>query len=217
LVAVTGTAIEIEKEWQMNTDLTSQPTCASTQPATEPAAKPRRRRVTRLLATAAALAAAPAVLLGLAAGPASATTYSATNVYLAPESSSVTQFLDVSGASQSWGAQVIQWYLNGGANQKWNIQNLADGNKEFVNANSGQCLTTDGVAGDGVYQFPCVGAKSQEWSTNLVVGNATDYTIKSALSGLYLDVNGGSRNAGAVIDTWYGNGGNNQYFVGFQG
>ena len=207
----------------MNTELTSQPagvsieTAAETaETAAETAVKPRRR-MTRMLAAAAALVAAPAVLLGLAAGPASATTYSATNVYLGTESSSQTLFLDVSGASQSWGAQVVQWYLNGGANQKWDIQNLADGNVEFVNANSGQCLTTDGVAGDGVYQFPCVGAKSQEWSTDLVVGNIRDYTVKSALSGLYLDVYGGSRWAGAVIDTWYPNNASNQYFVGYQG
>ena len=204
----------------MNANLTSQPTGASTEAVTETAANPPtkpRRRMTRMLAAAAALVAAPAVLLGLTASPASASTYSATNVYLGTESSAQTQFLDVSGASQSWGAQVVQWYLNGGANQKWNIQNLSDGNKEIVNANSGQCLTTDGVAGHGVYQFPCVGAKSQEWNTDLVVGNIKDYTITSALSGLYLDVNSGSRWAGAVIDTWYGNGANNQKFVGYQG
>ena len=202
----------------MHTNQTTQPMETVADAAGEAdAAPPRRRRVRRALAIGAALAAAPAAVLGLAAGPASATTYSATNVYLASDSSSSTLFVDVSGASQSWGAQVIQWSLNGGANQKWNIQNLADGNKQFVNANSGQCLTTDGVAGDGVYQFPCVNAKSQEWSTNLVVGNFRNYSIKSALSGLYLDVSGDSSNEGAVIDTWYENGGGNQYFFGYQG
>ncbi|HEY7042329.1 MAG TPA: RICIN domain-containing protein [Nocardioidaceae bacterium] len=201
----------------MSTDLTNQPTYAVTEDASEPAAKPRRRRVTRVLAAATTMALAPAVLLGLAAGPASASTYSATNVYLASDSSASTLFVDVSGASRSWGAQVIQWSLNGGANQKWDIQNLADGNKEFVNANSGQCLTTDGIAGDGVYQFPCVGAKNQEWTTNLVVGNFHNYTIKSASSGLNLDVSGNSSNQGAVIDTWYDNGGGNQHFFGYQG
>jgi hypothetical protein len=140
------------------------------------------------------------------------------NVYITPSSSTWSKFLDVSGASKSWGAQVTQWYLNGGANQKWNIQNLADGNKSFVNANSGQCLTTDGIAGDGVYQFPCVGAKSQEWNTNLPPNSpGTRYAIQSALSGLYLDVNSASTDAGAVIDTWYWNGGDNQYFQSFQG
>lgn len=197
----------------MRTNLTNQPATGHT---SQPAARPRQRRVTRWLATAAALAAAPALLLGLA-GPAAASTYSATNVYLATDNSGSTLFLDVSGGSQSWGAQVIQWHLDGGANQKWNIQNLPDGNKQFVNANSNQCLTTDGVAGDGVYQFPCVGAQSQEWTTNLVVGNGGQYTIKSALSGLYLDVYADSSSQGAVIDTWYGNGAPNQAFAGFQG
>ena len=32
-------------------------------------------------------------------------------------------------------------------------------------------------------------------------------------SGLDLDVNGASTNAGAAIDTWYGNGGWNQWFT----
>ncbi len=179
-------------------------------------AAPRRRVVTRAMAALAAVAAIVPVMLGVTATSASASTYSMSNVYLSPEQSPWL-FVDVSGASQSWGAPVIQWSLNGGANQKWDFQHLADGNQEIINANSGQCLTTDGVAGDGVYQFPCVGALSQEWSTDLHIADGNVYPIRSASSGLYLDVYGGSSSEGAVIDTWYWNGGANQYFRGYQG
>lgn len=40
----------------------------------------------------------------------------------------------------------------------------------ITNKNSGQCLTTDGVAGDAVYQFPCVGAPQQLWYTDITPG-----------------------------------------------
>jgi Ricin-type beta-trefoil lectin domain-like len=177
---------------------------------------PLRRVIKRALLALLALAAVVPVLLGLTAASASATTYSMSNVYLSPEQSPWL-FLDVSGASQSPGTQVIQWSLTGGANQKWDFQHLPDGNQQIINANSGQCLTTDGVAGDGVYQFPCVGALSQEWRTDLRIADGNVYGIQSAWSGLYLDVYGASSSQGAVIDTWYWNGGDNQYFRGYQG
>ena len=197
----------------------------STDDGTDPAAAgttdagPRRRRLRRIAAGAAAALAATTVAGAVAVGaavPASAATNQMTNVYLSPESSAFLM-LDVSGASQSSGAQVIQWYLNGGANQRWDFAQTADGYKQIINVNSGQCLTTDGRAGDGVYQSPCVtGALNQEWSTDLVP-NGSDYTIESVYSGLYLDVYGDSGNAGANLDTWYWNGGWNQHFAGFQG
>lgn len=177
---------------------------------------PMRRATSRAIAAVSALAAVVAVLFGVTAMPASASTYSMSNIYLSP-GQSPWLFVDVSGASQSWGAPVIQYSLTGGANQKWDFQNLPDGNAQIVNANSGQCLTTDGVAGDGVYQFPCVGALSQEWSTGLHADDGEVHSIRSASSGLYLDVYGGSGSQGAVIDTWYWNGGQNQLFRGYQG
>jgi hypothetical protein len=174
-----------------------------------------RRRLKRILGGVAATAAASALALGAAASPAAASTYYPTNAYISP-ASSATLMLDVQGASQAAGAQVVQWYLNGGANQKWNFQQLSDGNKQIINVNSGQCLTTDGVAGDGVYQYPCLGYTSQEWNTDFAIYSG-GYFIQSASSGLYLDVYGDSPNAGAIVDTWYYNAGANQQFGGFQG
>jgi hypothetical protein len=140
-----------------------------------------------------------------------------------PDSTILNLMLDVSGASLSPGAPVIQWWSNGGANQKWDFQPMPDGTDEIIDVNSGQCLTTDGIAGDGVYQDPCVGEDNQEWWTNLQpVGfywigyQNTPYPIQSVSSGLYLDVNGDSPWPGATIDTWYWNGDANQYFAGYQ-
>jgi Ricin-type beta-trefoil lectin domain-like len=62
---------------------------------------------------------------------------------------------------------------------------------EIVNVNSNMCLTTDGVAGDQVYQEPCTDSPDQLWDTNM--GSTANYTtMQSDYSYLYLDVNGDS-------------------------
>jgi hypothetical protein len=108
---------------------------------------------------------------------------------------------------------VIDWYSNGGANQDWLFVPEANSNTtyEIVNVNSNMCLTTDGVAGDQVYQDYCTNSTNQQWGTALTQGNPTDYWhIQSVYSGLYLDVSGDSPWPGASIDTWYDNGGDNR-------
>jgi len=172
----------------------------------------------RLLAAAAATAAiAGATTLG-AAGAAEASTYQFNNIYLGAVSSAGSLMLDVSGGSTAPGAPVVQWWLNGGSNQKWNVNVLPDGNSQIINVKSGQCLTTDMVAGDGLYQFPCVSAPSQEWAiygmtTNDFIGRA----IYNPASGLDVDIYRSSRAAGATVDAWYLNGADNQRFEAFQG
>jgi Ricin-type beta-trefoil lectin domain-like len=122
--------------------------------------------------------------------------------------------LDVSGASTQPGAPVIDWWINDGANQSSEFVPYG-GNRtyEIINDNSGQCLTTDGVAGDQLYQFPRVGRRQQLWETLLTAGAGGSYNIASAYGGLYVDVSGDSAWPGAAVDTWYGNGGHNQYFA----
>jgi Ricin-type beta-trefoil lectin domain-like len=126
--------------------------------------------------------------------------------------------LDVSGASTSPGAGVIDWWANGGANQKWNwvLVDSIDGIYVLQNQNSGQCLTSDGIPGDQVYQMPCNYGENQEWYTDLPTqyeeSVASSATLKNVASGLYLDVYGDSPWPGASIDTWYYNGNPNQYF-----
>ncbi|MFB9238731.1 RICIN domain-containing protein [Plantactinospora siamensis] len=119
-----------------------------------------------------------------------------------------------SGASQAYGAPVIQWSGNGGANQIWKFVPTG-GYYEIVNQNSGQCLTTDGVAGDQTYQFLCTGADTQLWYTDLAPNNGVGYSVGSKASRLYLEVYGAAGWQGAAIDTWYWNGGSNQYWSAF--
>ena len=127
--------------------------------------------------------------------------------------------LDVGGASTSPGAGVIDWWANSGANQKWDwdLIDPIDGIYLIKNENSGQCLTSDGIPGDQVYQQPCLeGGQNEEWYTNLPTlydeSVALSDTIQNVASNLYLDVNGDSPWPGASIDTWYYNGNPNQYF-----
>lgn len=121
--------------------------------------------------------------------------------------------IDVSGASTAPGAPVIQWYDDGGANQHWSVPG-AGATGEVVNQNSGMCLTTDGRAGDQLFQWYCSSTNSyQQWYVEeawTLWGNEVD--LYNPGSGLWVDVYGDSYWAGASIDAWYANGGNNQSF-----
>jgi hypothetical protein len=123
--------------------------------------------------------------------------------------------LDVSGASTSPGAPVIDWWGNEGANQQWAFWHYDNGYEsgyEIINKNSNQCLTSDGNPGDQVYQTICYGNNNQLWRTDVNAMRTGTYTIQNVYSGLYLDVYGDSPWPGASIDTWYYNGGANQFW-----
>ncbi|TWP37294.1 RICIN domain-containing protein [Leekyejoonella antrihumi] len=173
-------------------------------------ARSNRRRGLRRVGTAAGLAACSAVLIAAGAGTASAST--AFTTHLTPNNTFYLQ-LDVSGASTAPGAPVIDWWSNGGANQAWSFIDAGGGSYEIVNQNSGQCLTTDGVAGDQLYQYPCWGGWSQLWNTGLNPGDlGAVATMSNPETGLDVDVDGNSPWPGAAIDAWYPNGGANQSF-----
>jgi hypothetical protein len=165
---------------------------------------------TRLALSAAviALASAGAVVGGSAAAQAD----SSFTIHITPNNTGLL-LLDVNGASTSPGTGVIDWYANGGANQSWTFESLGSSTYELVNGNSGQCLTTDMVAGDQVVQMPCNGGLGQRWYTGLTPGSTSAWTIENPYSGLYLDVNSDSPWAGTSIDVWYYNGGANQFFA----
>jgi len=170
------------------------------------------RRVVGALAVTAAAAAATAGMLGASTAPASAS--SGFTVRLAPLSN---PFLDVEvrGASLDPGATVDQWSVNSGANQVWTFRPSVSpgGHYQVVNKQSGLCLTSDGVAGDTLYQDYCRdGVTLQLWDTGLTPGNLISYAIRNVGSGLYMDVRGGSGWQGADIITWYFNNGDNQFY-----
>jgi hypothetical protein len=115
--------------------------------------------------------------------------------------------LDVQGGSLANEAAVIQWGVNGGRNQEWRF--VAVGNAyEIVNYNSGKCLTVQGnvaTAGARLVQYGCAGASNQLWW--VMIGSIGDVSIQSVLSGLYVDVPGGSVTWGTQLIQWYGSSG----------
>jgi ricin-type beta-trefoil lectin protein len=174
----------------------------------------RRARLGSLRSRAAAATAtvALATVGALAAGATSAHAASGFTIHLSPNSS-FGLLLDMSGASTSSGGGLIQWYADGGANQNWNFIPVAGSENYLIqNGNSGLCLTTDGVAGDQIVQFPCAGGINQIWHTPVTPSLVGAGTIMNPWSGLYMDVYGDSPWAGAGIDAYYYNGGANQFF-----
>jgi hypothetical protein len=122
--------------------------------------------------------------------------------------------LDVSGASTAPGGVVIQSYANGGADQNWSVPAVYTTGR-IRNQNSGMCLTTDGVAGDQLYQKPCLRrlARYQRWHVYLAAFAANTVTFYNPAFGLAVDVYENSTQAGAPIDAWPLNGQMNQFFT----
>ena len=136
-------------------------------------------------------------------------------------SSNFPMALDVSGASTDKFAKVIQWWPTGSTNQTWAWDHVSgagtNATYRLQNLNSRMCLTTDGVAGHQLYQYPCQpNNESQMWSTPLdpLRPNLnSDAKISNKMSGLCVDVNGGSHAPGTAIITWYCGSAWNQYWV----
>ena len=119
--------------------------------------------------------------------------------------------LDVSGASKTAGANVIQWSNTGGANQKWTLVSVGSGYFNIVNQNSGLLLDVSGAsktAGALVIQSTNNSGTNQQWSLVAVSGGY--YNIVNRNSGLLLDMSGASISAGANVIQWTSNGGTNQ-------
>jgi hypothetical protein len=171
----------------------------------------RRRRCATLLAAGAI--AASAATAAASGGTAYADTPQSGHTYRITTSASLA--VDVSGASLDDNAPVIQWPVNGGPNQSWRVQQLADGNVWIVNVNSGKCLSVNGASlspGAGLVQFTCYTAPNEEWYLE-PVNSGTLYKIRSVaqLSNV-VDVPGGTVSWGTQLEQWSDNGGTNQQF-----
>jgi hypothetical protein len=164
----------------------------------------RIRRLAAVLTVAAAATAAPATANALP---------SAYNVAIGTSWTYSTGVLDVAGGSVAAGAKVIQYPITGGANQRWNFVSGRLGAGQIVNAKSGLCLTTSGVAGQQLYVTYCNDANPRQlWDGSVpylsynLGNNDLDYgEIYNPFTGLRVDLQGGSRNAGTPIIGWYDN------------
>jgi Ricin-type beta-trefoil lectin domain-like len=173
----------------------------------------------RLVRRASAVAAILATVAGVAVAPGVANAQPLNRVAIATDSSAEFLVLDVSGASTSPGAKVIQYYGNGGANQRWTSVDAGNGNQQIVNEHSGQCLTTNGTAGSQLYQWPCTLGARQEWRGTLPQafnGLQRGSSLVNPSSGLAVDINRASADAGAAAIGWYASDSYNQHFAYFQ-
>jgi Ricin-type beta-trefoil lectin domain-like len=115
--------------------------------------------------------------------------------------------LGVADASRYAGARIAQRHPDGGADQKWLLDEVTDPYGVVLgyllrNENSGQCLTFDGYASDAVAQQPCDALDDHQWYRTLAEpGGGTRFT--NADGDLFLDVAGDGHTEGATVDLWY--------------
>ncbi|MCL2394395.1 MAG: RICIN domain-containing protein [Acidimicrobiaceae bacterium] len=150
-------------------------------------------------------------VLGLGANAASAEQISGYTIMV---SASSWLNVAVSEGSTAIGAPIIQWYADSGAEQEWNVP-AEESTGQIVNQNSGMCVTTDGVAGDQLFQEPCSPPgfgwyNNQQWYNDFQSFGPSIF--ENPQSGLVMDVYGYSFGAGAAIDAWYPNQQINQGF-----
>ncbi|WP_308010696.1 RICIN domain-containing protein [Streptomyces sp. AC495_CC817] len=110
--------------------------------------------------------------------------------------------IDVSGASKSAGANVIQWADSGVLNQNWRFAPVGDGSYEIVSRNSGLLIEVSGAAtadGATVIQSADTNAANQRW-TLVATGNGY-YKIKNVNSDKLLDVSSGGTQLVQNTDT----------------
>ncbi|MEW2120666.1 non-reducing end alpha-L-arabinofuranosidase family hydrolase [Streptomyces sp. NPDC005474] len=159
-----------------------------------------RRPSAVLAAVVAALAALAALLV---AGPAQAAT---TSDVRGVDSG---RCLDVSGFSQTDGANVQLWDCHGGVNQQWTLTDSSQltvyGNKCLDARNGGT------TAGTPVQIWTCTGTENQQWRVN------PDGTIIGVRSGLCLEASGWGKANGTEARLWSCQGGANQKWTGLSG
>ncbi|MEU6261547.1 alpha-L-fucosidase [Streptomyces sp. NPDC047043] len=119
--------------------------------------------------------------------------------------------LDVSGASASDGAPVVQWPWTGGTNQQWKLLPSADGSYRLANVKSGKLLESPGGSAQGTAldQWTDNGGDNQGWK--LVPSPAGGYyRLTNVRTGWCADVQNASTADGAPVIQWPTTGGANQ-------
>ncbi|GAA2295557.1 hypothetical protein GCM10010234_41840 [Streptomyces hawaiiensis] len=110
--------------------------------------------------------------------------------------------VDVSAASKTDGANVIQWNDTGGPNQNWRFVPVGDGSYEIVSRNSALLMSVSGgvtTEGASIVQSTDNNAASQRW-TLVATGNGY-YEIKNVNSNKLLTVSSGGTQLVQSTDT----------------
>ncbi|MGW1271598.1 RICIN domain-containing protein [Streptomyces sp. NPDC002491] len=135
--------------------------------------------------------------------------FPATNANYKIVNKSSSKAVDVSGASMSAGANVVQWSDTGALNQNWRFVPVGDGSYEIVSRNSALLVdVSGGVTTDGanIVQSSDSNAASQRW-TLVAAGNGY-YKVKNVNSSDLLTVSSGgtqlvqSTDTGADAQLW---------------
>lgn len=103
----------------------------------------------------------------------------------------------IAGASSDPGAAVIRTPAAGAPDEQWSFTPVGS-LYHIVNTATGQCLTTDGTAGDPVHQSPCAEASGQLWQLSGAFGGESCSWARNPASGLYLHQSAADP---AVVDT----------------
>jgi hypothetical protein len=121
--------------------------------------------------------------------------------------------LDVAGASTANGAQLIQWDLHGGGNQRLRAEPAGGGFHRVVVQHSGKVLDVAGAStanGARIIQWPWHGGDNQLFRFEALADGS--HRIVAKHSGKVLDVEGASTGNGARLIQWPWHGGHNQRF-----
>ena len=114
--------------------------------------------------------------------------------------------LDVSGGSQSDGANVQVFQNNDSGAQKWNISRNGDGSYTIINAASNKALDLKdarAVSGANIQQWSQNGSGAQHWFIDYVSGG---FRVSSAINRSFvIDAAGGGTSNGTNIDIWQDN------------
>ena len=122
--------------------------------------------------------------------------------------------MDDPGSSHTAGALIIQWTLNNGANQHWQLANLGNNNVKLTNVASGLALgvvAASTAAGAQMEQRGYTGASNQIWHVSAGAGGT--YVFTNSNSGLVLEVPGSSTKTNTVLDQAASTGGGNQLWT----
>ncbi len=118
--------------------------------------------------------------------------------------------LDDPGLSANNGAIIDQWQINGGANQRWDLVPVGNGNYAIENEASHLVLDNSRSTSNGtvIDQWQSYGGANQQWQLEKTQTQGV-YVISNAYSHKVLD-NSISTSNGTKIDQWQPTGGTNQ-------
>ncbi|MGC9541351.1 family 43 glycosylhydrolase [Streptomyces sp. UG1] len=145
---------------------------------------------------------APVALGATRPGPSGETAATPTSYTLVNRNSG--KCLDVSGGNTADGTNILQWSCNGGANQKWRVEDLGDDTNRLVSVATGKVMDTaecSAADGAGIRQWSWLNNKCQRY--RLVFTASGDHVrIVNESTGKVADVADCSTANGADVRQW---------------